>query len=282
MAQDPYKYFRPEARDLLDQFAQGRPRAREGRGGAAAAVQQLLRLAHTLKGAARVVKQAEIANRAHAIEDALAPFRDCADSIAREQIDAILAASRRDRQPDRHARADRRARRLAAPGKHRQPTRAPRTVRTDRRRGRCRARRRGGDPRAAERPARRVAGTSSRRGTWRICCWRSSRRSRPTDHGRQSAATPASASRSRTSCAARFGGVERNLGSIIDQMDRELAPGARGRGAAAPGVGRKPVHRARAHGARYRPGAVQAGDLRGQRAATSGSMRTCSRRSRAR
>ena len=54
-------------------------------------MQRLLRLAHTLKGAARVVKQAEIADRAHAIEDALAPFRDTSDGVAREQIDAVLA-----------------------------------------------------------------------------------------------------------------------------------------------------------------------------------------------
>jgi two-component system chemotaxis sensor kinase CheA len=90
MAQDPYKYFRPEARELLDQFAQGileleKDGKREG------AVQRLLRLAHTLKGAARVVKQANIADRAHAIEDTLAPFRDSADTMAREEIDAILA-----------------------------------------------------------------------------------------------------------------------------------------------------------------------------------------------
>jgi two-component system chemotaxis sensor kinase CheA len=88
MAQDPYKYFRPEARELVDQFAKGILDLEKG--GNAAAVRQLLRLAHTLKGAARVVKQAEIAKRAHAIEDTLSPFRDSADGIAREQIDAVL------------------------------------------------------------------------------------------------------------------------------------------------------------------------------------------------
>ncbi len=56
MAQDPYRYFRPEARNLLDQFAQGVLEL-EKDGGNAAAVQRLLRLAHTLKGAARVVRQ---------------------------------------------------------------------------------------------------------------------------------------------------------------------------------------------------------------------------------
>jgi two-component system, chemotaxis family, sensor kinase CheA len=90
MAQDPYKYFRPEARDLLDQFAKGVLDI-EKNGTDAAAVQRLLRVAHTLKGAARVVKQSEIANKAHAIEDTLSPFRDGAGGIAREQIDVILA-----------------------------------------------------------------------------------------------------------------------------------------------------------------------------------------------
>jgi two-component system chemotaxis sensor kinase CheA len=89
MPQDPYKYFRPEARDIVDQFAKGILDLEKGASGAAA-VRQLLRLAHTLKGAARVVKQSEIADRAHAIEDALSPFRDSAVGIAREQIDTIL------------------------------------------------------------------------------------------------------------------------------------------------------------------------------------------------
>jgi two-component system chemotaxis sensor kinase CheA len=89
MAQDPYRYFRPEARDLVDQFAKGVLELEKGASGAGA-VQRLLRLAHTLKGAARVVKQGEIANRAHAIEDTLAPFRDAPQGIAREQIDVLL------------------------------------------------------------------------------------------------------------------------------------------------------------------------------------------------
>ena len=82
MAQDPYKYFRPEARDLLDQFAKGILDL-EKSGTSATAIQRLLRLAHTLKGAARVVKQSEIADRAHAIEDALSPLRDCAAKVGR-------------------------------------------------------------------------------------------------------------------------------------------------------------------------------------------------------
>jgi two-component system chemotaxis sensor kinase CheA len=89
MADDPYKYFRLEARELLDQFASGVLEL-EKKGGGAARVQHLLRLAHTLKGAARIVKQREIADRAHAIEDTLSPLRDSVDAIDRERIDAVL------------------------------------------------------------------------------------------------------------------------------------------------------------------------------------------------
>jgi two-component system, chemotaxis family, sensor kinase CheA len=89
MTRDPYKYFRPEAHDILDQFSRGILDLERG-GSSAATVPHLLRLAHTLKGAARVVKQMEIANRAHAIEDALSPLRDSAVKIGPEQIKAIL------------------------------------------------------------------------------------------------------------------------------------------------------------------------------------------------
>jgi two-component system chemotaxis sensor kinase CheA len=89
MAQDPYRYFRPEAREILDQFSRGVLDLEKGESGAPT-VQRLLRLAHTLKGAARVVKQSEIANHAHAIEDALSPLRDCADTVERERIDTVL------------------------------------------------------------------------------------------------------------------------------------------------------------------------------------------------
>jgi two-component system, chemotaxis family, sensor kinase CheA len=89
MAQDPYRYFRPEAREILDQFSRGVLDLEKG-DGAAPIVQRLLRLAHTLKGAARVVKQSEIANRAHAIEDVLSPLRDGAAGLGREHIDAML------------------------------------------------------------------------------------------------------------------------------------------------------------------------------------------------
>jgi two-component system chemotaxis sensor kinase CheA len=89
MARDPYKYFRIEARDLLDQFAQGVLDLENG--GGAAQIQRLLRLAHTLKGAARVVKEIAIAEGAHAIEDVLIPWRDGRNPVPRAEIDRVLA-----------------------------------------------------------------------------------------------------------------------------------------------------------------------------------------------
>src|SRR5690606_20691341 len=53
-------------------------------------VQRLMRLAHTLKGAASVVKQRGIAAETHALEDALAPLRDGAGP-SKGAIDAIIA-----------------------------------------------------------------------------------------------------------------------------------------------------------------------------------------------
>src|SRR5271168_5247007 len=89
MAQDPYKYFRLEARELVDQL--GKTILELERGASPEVVARLLRVAHTLKGAARVVKQREIADRAHALEDALAPLRAATSPVLREQIDGFLA-----------------------------------------------------------------------------------------------------------------------------------------------------------------------------------------------
>src|SRR5262245_12099401 len=89
MAKDPYRYFLPEARDLVRQLGQAVLDLERGSGGSET-VQRLLRLAHTLKGAARVVKQREVADRAHAIEDALAPFRESVERIPAERIQELL------------------------------------------------------------------------------------------------------------------------------------------------------------------------------------------------
>jgi two-component system chemotaxis sensor kinase CheA len=89
MSQDPYKYFRVEARDLLDQLGKATLDL-EKTGNRETAVRYLLRLAHTLKGAARVVKQPEIADHAHALEEALAPHRGGGVPVPREGINALL------------------------------------------------------------------------------------------------------------------------------------------------------------------------------------------------
>jgi two-component system chemotaxis sensor kinase CheA len=89
MARDPYKYFRIEARELLDQLGKGVLDLEKGTA-AAELVARLLRLAHTLKGAARVVKLPEIADRAHTLEDVLAPFRAGGVPVPSGQVDALL------------------------------------------------------------------------------------------------------------------------------------------------------------------------------------------------
>jgi len=90
VAHDRYKYFRVEAGEILEQLGQGALDL-EKRGPAPDAVARLLRLAHTLKGAAGAVKQREIADHAHALEDALAPFRDAAIPLPRDSVDRVLS-----------------------------------------------------------------------------------------------------------------------------------------------------------------------------------------------
>lgn len=89
MAQDPYKYFRIEARELVDQMA--RTVLELEKGASAGLVGQMLRAAHTLKGAARVVKQREVADRAHAFEEVLLSLRDATAPVPRQRIDELLA-----------------------------------------------------------------------------------------------------------------------------------------------------------------------------------------------
>ncbi|MEO7735070.1 MAG: response regulator [Kofleriaceae bacterium] len=70
---DPYRYFRIEANEIAGHLEQGlldlevRPNPD--------LVARLLRLAHTLKGAARIVKHSALAELAHALEGTLAPLR---------------------------------------------------------------------------------------------------------------------------------------------------------------------------------------------------------------
>jgi len=90
MAKDQYKYFRIEARELLEGLNLAVLELERG-GSGKDLIARLLRLAHTLKGASRVVKQPGIADCAHAIEDVFAPYRDKQDTIPRELTSQVLA-----------------------------------------------------------------------------------------------------------------------------------------------------------------------------------------------
>ncbi|SEK94433.1 two-component system, chemotaxis family, sensor kinase CheA [Roseateles sp. YR242] len=92
MAKDPYRYFRVEARDLLTQMSETVLAAEQAEPAQALEVPaKMLRLAHTLKGAASVVRLPTIAGLAHAIEDLLTPLRDSARPPSRDDLDAVLA-----------------------------------------------------------------------------------------------------------------------------------------------------------------------------------------------
>jgi two-component system chemotaxis sensor kinase CheA len=93
-ARDPYKYFRVEARELLEGLQRG-VAGLETPDGDPDRIPALLRLAHTLKGAARVVRLAAVSDLAHQMEDILAPCRETAAPPPREQraeLHRLLAA----------------------------------------------------------------------------------------------------------------------------------------------------------------------------------------------
>ena len=89
MAQDPYRYFRVEAREFLEELGKGILGMEKGTP-VHEVVPRLLRLAHSLKGAARVVRQREIADQAHAIETALAPMKESREPMPRGTADTVL------------------------------------------------------------------------------------------------------------------------------------------------------------------------------------------------
>ena len=88
MASDPYKYFRIEAREIVEEIGKGALDLERGPA-SADLVARLLRLAHTLKGAARVVKERQIADDAHAIEDLLAVYRR-GGVVPRDRVEEVL------------------------------------------------------------------------------------------------------------------------------------------------------------------------------------------------
>jgi two-component system chemotaxis sensor kinase CheA len=115
---DPLRYFRIESRELVEQLGQGvldLQGAGDG-GPGPEPVARLLRHAHTLKGAARVVRQAALAEAAHALEEVLVPYRDAAepvpphvvaDLVARtDEMSVLVAALQPPGEPARHAPAE--------------------------------------------------------------------------------------------------------------------------------------------------------------------------------
>ena len=89
MPQDQYKYFRIEARELLEGLSQAVLELERGEN-QKEVLGRLLRLAHTLKGASRVVKQTGIAEIAHGIEETFAPYRDGRETVPKECTNQVL------------------------------------------------------------------------------------------------------------------------------------------------------------------------------------------------
>src|SRR5690242_4110091 len=87
-ARDPLRYFRIEARELVDQISAGVLDLDQQPG--PDMVARLLRFAHTLKGAARVVKQQEIADRAHEFEELLVPHRTGGAPLPADEMRELL------------------------------------------------------------------------------------------------------------------------------------------------------------------------------------------------
>ena len=192
MAQDPYKYFRVEARELVDQFAQGRPRAREGRGQRGCRAAAAAPRAHAQGRRARRQAVGDRRPRARDRGCAVAVPR-ARRGIAREQIDAHPRASRRHQR--QLGRRWRRPRLAARPGPRK--SRAPKPEPDDGLRTRSRRRRRDAMPCStaspkthalAQRPARQppqAVGAGAR--IWRSCC----RAQLVAAHGRRTAGNPA-------------------------------------------------------------------------------------------
>ena len=83
--------FRAEAEGHLATLTEGLL-ALEGRGGDAATVEPLMRAAHSLKGAARIVGLTDAGRLAHAMEDVFVAAQNGAIRLRSDQIDALLSA----------------------------------------------------------------------------------------------------------------------------------------------------------------------------------------------
>lgn len=86
---DRYRYFRVEARELLTGITQA-VLSLEKEGVGEEQVRQVLRQAHTLKGASGVVGLSAIREVAHAIEEVLEPYRDGTTALPSGATDELL------------------------------------------------------------------------------------------------------------------------------------------------------------------------------------------------
>ena len=89
MSPDLYKYFRVEARELIAGLTEAVLQLERGTD-RPTVIARALRLAHTLKGAARVVRRTEIADLAHTIEDKLTAWRDASGEVTQVQATEVL------------------------------------------------------------------------------------------------------------------------------------------------------------------------------------------------
>lgn len=90
MSDDPYRYFRVEAHDLLADLHRALVELERG-GPAAPPIRTMLRAAHTLKSAARIVRLRDMGDVAHAIEDEVAPHRDLATPLAASVVERVAS-----------------------------------------------------------------------------------------------------------------------------------------------------------------------------------------------
>lgn len=89
MSKDRYKYFRLEAREIVASLTKNLLEVERG-SAPVEVLAEVLRLAHTLKGAAGVVQLGAVAKSAHAIEDVMVPYRASGGAVEKESIDRAL------------------------------------------------------------------------------------------------------------------------------------------------------------------------------------------------
>lgn len=88
---DPYKYFKIEAAELLEGLTRGILEL-EKKDYDPEVIEHIFRNAHTLKGAASVVKLSMIADHAHKMEDLLAKITEQKKAVQKEDVTKLLNA----------------------------------------------------------------------------------------------------------------------------------------------------------------------------------------------